>query len=380
MSIPIIPTPVEIKARIVSDLDNKLSQVTPALPKAWNKAIAGALAGFILLLYQAILWVYRQIFPSSADEKSLKLLGALVNVNQLPAVFTVIQADVTGTNGYTITDNLFRGANNIVYKVTTGATIAGGTASVVLTAQTSGEIGNLSNGTILDIVSPDTNLDGTATITATNTSGDDAESLDSYRTRVISEYSKRKTGGAPADYEAWGLETPNFDWISPLDSPTSAGEVEVYGRVDNQTDGIPTGNQLLEMRGYLLSSDPDGTAIRDRHPIGPDVTPLAISRFSFDIEIFIQNGTPQIQADIVTAVINYVENQEPFNSAIRTIRKDTISEGGIGTAANDIANLEGSTVTQVILEQTTPALIIQSYQLFGGEFGKVNSITFTAVV
>ncbi len=374
MSIPTIPTAAEIKARIVSDLESKLNQTTPDLLKAFNKVLAGAIAGFILLLYQAILWTYRQIFPETADEFSLTLLGALVNIFRLPAVFAVIQADVTGQNGYTIVDDLFMGSNGVVYKVTTGALIAGGTASVEMTAQESGEIGNLPDATVLDIVSPNPNLDGTATITATNTSGDDAESLDSFRTRVSSAYSKRRTGGAPADYEAWGLETPNFDWISPLDDPDTAGEVIVYGRVDNQTDGIPTGNQLTELETFL-NVDPI-TGLRTRHPIGPPTDERAISRFLFDITISIQNGTTQIKADVEAAVTTYVETQEPFNEAIRKIVKDTISQGGISAASNGVANPEGATITTVLLEQTTPSLVIQSYQLFGGEFGKVNSITF----
>ena len=374
MAIPTIPTIAEIKARIVSDLESKLNQTTPDLLKAFNKVLAGAIAGFILLLYQAILWTYRQIFPETADIFALRLLGALVNIFQLSAVFAVIQADITGQNGYTIVDDLFMGSNSIVYKVTTGATIAGGTASVELTAQESGEIGNLPNGTILDIVSPNPNLDGTATITATNTSGDDEESLDSFRTRVSSAYSKRRTGGAPADYEAWGLETPNFDWISPLDDPDTAGEVIVYGRVDNQTDGIPTGNQLTELESFL-NLDPV-TGLRTRHPIGPPTTELPISRKLFDITISIQNGTTQIKADVESAVTTYVETQEPFNEAIRKIVKDTISQGGISAVANGVANPEGATITTVLLEVVSPTQVIQSYQLFGGEFGKVNSTTF----
>jgi uncharacterized phage protein gp47/JayE len=201
--------------------------------------------------------------------------------------------------------------------------------------------------------------------------------LDSYRTRVSNEYKKRRTGGAPADYEAWGLETPNFDWISPLDDPDVAGEVIVYGRVDNQADGIPTGAQLDELYEYL-TVDP-ATGLRTRHPIGPDVTPTAISRKLFDVTIFIQNGTGPIEADITNAVTDYIENQEPFNEAIRTIRKDTISEGGISQVANEVANPEGATVTSVILEAVDPALVVQSYQLFGGEFAKVNSVSYTVV-
>ncbi len=379
MPIPTIPTAAEIKARIIADLENSLNQTTPALFKAFNRVFAGAIAGFILLIYQAVLWTYRQIFPDTADEVALNLAGALVNILRLPAVFAAIQCDVTGVNGYTLQQGVtFRGSNNIVYKVTTGGVIAAGVISAELTAQESGEIGNLPNGTILDIVQPDANLDGIAEITSSNTSGDDQESLDSYRTRVSAEYKKRRTGGAPADYEAWGLETPNFDWISPLDDPDTAGEVIVYGRVDNQTDGIASGNQLTEL-GNFLNLDPV-TGLRTRHPIGPPTTENAITRFLFDIEIFLQNGTGPIEADITIAVTDHTETQEPFNEAIHFIRKDTISEGGISAIANDVANPQSATVTAVVLTQVSPVQIVQSYQLFGGEFGKVNSITYTPVI
>ncbi|KKK85649.1 hypothetical protein LCGC14_2771190, partial [marine sediment metagenome] len=357
MPIPTIPTVTEIRNRIQSDIESKLNQTTPALFKAFTRVIAGAISGFDILIYQAILWTYKQIYPDTADEVALNLAGALVGITRLAAVFAVIQCDVTGVNGYTLQQGVtFRGSNNVVYKVTTGGVIGGGVISAELTAQESGEIGNLPDGTFLDIVQPDANLDGTAEITATNTSGDDQETLDSYRTRVSAEYKKRRTGGAPADYEAWGLEAPNFDWISPLDDPDTAGEVIVYGRVDNQTDGIPTGNQLTELEEFL-NLDPD-TGLRTRHPIGPPTDEQPISRFLFDIEIFLQSGTGPIEADITTAVTEYVETQEPFNEAIHFIRKDTISEGGISAIANDVANPQSATVTAVVLEQTAPPLVI----------------------
>ena len=86
MAIPTIPTAKEIRDRIIADIENKLNQTTPALPKAFNRVLAGAISGMILLLYQAIVWTYRQIFPSTADDLTLELLGSLVNIVRLPAV------------------------------------------------------------------------------------------------------------------------------------------------------------------------------------------------------------------------------------------------------------------------------------------------------
>lgn len=379
MPLPTIPSAKEIRDRIVSDLEVSLNQTTPLIPKAFNRVLAGAIAGLILLLYQAVLFVYRSIFPDTADITSLKLLGALVDVEQLPATFTVLTADVPGTESYTVTTGtLFRGANNMVYKVTVAGVVTSGVAAVSLTAQESGEIGNLANGSILDIVSPDPQLTGTAEVTGTTVDGDDAESDDSLRTRVSAAYKKRKTGGSPVDYEAWGLETPNFDWISPVDSNTLPGDVVVFGKVDNQTDGIATPSQLTQLLEYLKINPVTG--LRDRHPIGPDPIPTAITRQEFDIEIFIQDGTPAIESDIEAAVIDYVENRQPFNIATTLIRIDTISRGGISDVANDIANPQGATVISANLTQVIGSLEIQSYQLFGGEFGKPRNITFTVVI
>lgn len=379
MAMPTIPTIAEIKDRVVTDLNDKLNQTTPSLPKAFNRVLAGAFAGIIVLLYQAINWTYRQLFPDTADLAALKLLGALVNVNQQTAIAWVGTADVPGVEAYAVpTGTLFRSSSNIIYKVTTSGTVTIGVASVVLTSQTSGDAGNITDGTELSIVSPDTNLDGTAEITTTTSSGDDAEDADTYRVRVSNAYKKRRTGGAPSDYEAWGLEAPNFDWISPLDATSTVGEVQVYGKVDDQTDGIPTTSQLEELYNYL-TVDPD-TGLRTRHPIGPDVVTLPIERFELDIEIFIQDPTTAIESSITTSVRDYVEDQEPYNEAIATERKDTISEGGISAAANAIANPEGSTVTSVIMKETTTGNVIQSYQLFGGTWGKATTITFTEVV
>ncbi|MBE3129551.1 MAG: hypothetical protein IMZ54_02390, partial [Acidobacteria bacterium] len=56
MAMPTIPTAAEIRARIISDLEAAFNQTTPALPKSFNRVLAGAVAGFVLLCYQAILW------------------------------------------------------------------------------------------------------------------------------------------------------------------------------------------------------------------------------------------------------------------------------------------------------------------------------------
>lgn len=379
MAIPQIPTLSEIKARIVSDLNNKLNQTTPALPKAFNNVLAGAIAGLILLLYKSIAWTYKQIFPSTADEVSLKLLGAIVNIFQLPAEFAILEVEIPGNEGYTPPENTeFKSPDGFVYKITDTTAIVSGSAICKVTALASGESSNQIDGTELSIIKTDSQLLGIATVTTTISSGDDAEDIDAFRARVTSAYQNKRTGGSPADYRAWGLETPNFDYINPLDSPTTAGDVQVYGRVDNQEDGIPTGSQLTELYNYLTVDPTSG--LRTRHPIGPPVQVLPISRYSFDIEIFIQNSTASLESDITEAITNSIETKQPYNEAVDSVTNNTISEGGIADTGNNVATAQNATIINVILKQTIDNLAITSYQLFGGEFGKVNSITYTEVI
>ncbi len=381
MAFPTIPTIEEIKDRIIADLDTALNQSTPAFAKSFNRKLAGALAAVFALAYQVAYWVYRQIFIDTADDDTLADHGELVDVYQESAVKAVLIAAVPGTEGTTVPeDTKFKSAAGYFYKVTTSGDVgSAGYAEVTLTATESGESGNLADGSELDIVSPVTGLDGTCTIESTETSGDDAETTDSFRSRISSAYKKSRTGGSPADYESWGLETPNFDWVSPVDSEDLPGDITVYGKVDNQTDGIPTDDQLLELESYLKSSDPDDTAIRDRHPIGPGITVEAITRHLFDVTVYIQDGTTAIEEDIEDAITSYVEdNRYPYNEAIDSSRADTISEGGISSAASDVADT--ATVTAVILKETSTSNTITSYTLYGGEFAKINSITFEDVV
>ena len=132
---PTIPTVAEIKARIVSDIESQIGQTTPFLPKSFNRVIAGAFAGAIILLYQAALWVYKQIFPETADYDALILLGRLVGLSPTRAVASVITANVFGTTGESVLTGttLFKSDSGIIYKVTIGGTIAGGYALEAVT-------------------------------------------------------------------------------------------------------------------------------------------------------------------------------------------------------------------------------------------------------
>jgi len=379
MAMPTIPSAATIRARIISDIEGSIGQTTPFLPKAWNKAIAGALTGLIILLYSAILWVYAQIFPEKADYSALVLLGKLVGISPTSANKSVITARVFGTNGESVITGTtyFKSETGIVYQVTTGGTISGGYFDSTITALTAGEAGNIANGETLSIITPDPVLTGSATVQATITEGDDAESEESFRARVIARYKKRLTGGSPADYELWGLEAPHFIWISPVagDEP---GTVWVYGEVDNQTDGIPTSGQLTTLLSYI-TTDPE-TGIQSRRPIGDEVTCLPITRKIFDFEISIRDATTAVKNDIESALSDYLLSLFPYNDGTSLERTDAVTDTGSNSSANDVAREGGATILQLVLRENSTGGQINNYILYGGEKAKIGTVTFTDVV
>jgi uncharacterized phage protein gp47/JayE len=380
MAIPQIPTIEEIKLRIVTDITGKINQGVPSLPLSFVKVLAAAISGFSFLLYQAILWVYKQIFPQSAEYANLRLLGSIVGLTPVPAVSAIILCTVPGTTGaWVYSGKTFIGSNNITYRVTTDTeVIAGYATNVPMLALTSGEDGNLDNGEILDIVQTDLSLTGTATVTGSQVTGASEESTTSFSSRVIIRYRTRYITGSTGAYVLNGLECPNFIWIGPYADVALPGTVNVYGRVDNTADGIPTAGQLLELAD-CLTYDPV-TGKKNRKPIGDIINCLPISNRQFNIEIFINAGSPTINSLIENSLNDYIYALEPYIEGVSTSRKNVLTNTDAATTADSVATQYDAKVTQVVITDVITGLPETNYTLYGGEFAVWNDITFTAVI
>lgn len=378
MALPVIPSVQQIKDRIVSDVETKINQTIPALPLALVKVMAAALAATFFLSYQAIIWVYKQIFPSSADRASLILLGAVVGITEVAAVQAVLLCDVFGSGAQVDAGTLFLSNIDVTYRVTTTTAIVGGVApNVPMIALTAGEIGNLTNGEVLDIVQPTVGLDGTATVTDTQTEGADIESDEFFAARVSLRYRIQYITGSTGAYAINGFEAPNFILILPYEDETEPGKVNVYGKVDNQPDGIPTAGQLTSLESYL-EFDPD-TGKSIRKPIGSEDTVLAIETRLFDIQVNINLSTAEINAAVEAAVIAQAATVAPFIEGLSDIRRNVYTQTDVAGAANSAAEGEGAQVISVDLTDVTIATVVDSYTVFGGTFIKVGTVSFVVV-
>lgn len=379
MAQPTIPSIQEISDRIYTDITGKINQGIPTLPLSFVKVLSAALAALFFLKYLAIIWVYRQIFPATADYENLVLHGAVVDTTPVSAVQAVLLCDIDGSGAQVSAGTLFTGTNNIVYRVVSTVPIVGGTApDVQLLALTSGDIGNLENGEILNIASVDLGLDGTALVVDTLTSGADAESDESFSERVALRYRTRYINGSTSGYAQNGLECPNFIWVGPYAHPTLPGAINIFGKVDNQVGGIPTQAQLNELLDYVTYDPITGKTVR--RPTCDTVYTLPIFNRQFDLEVFISGSNSEINANITTAVNNYMDSLEPYIEGMSGSRKDVLTNTGVASEADAVAVAAGAKVTSVTITDVLTALPETNYTFYGGEFGVFRNITFTVVI
>lgn len=161
------------------------------LPTAISPA-AYVLAGFYLSLNQ----VQQQAFVQTASGQSLDYLGVLAGLTRYPASPAVRLGVFNTAVPMGARFSTVNGENSINFSVTAAESEAN---QYQLTAETPGTIGNEYTGPILPI----TNVPGltSAQITDILVPGDDEETDDAFRQRIISALNNRPFGGNIADYQ-----------------------------------------------------------------------------------------------------------------------------------------------------------------------------------
>lgn len=327
---PNIPTTEEINDRIISDIESKINQSTPLLFKAFNRVLAAALAGVFTIEYKYGQWAKKQIFTITQDADSLELKGDQYDIPRKDAQASELTADFTGDTDGTIipAGQQFRGnANGLLYSVKDALEIAAGIVSGSVECLTSGEIGNLINGSILTILQPISGLDNQATISATIIEGEDQESIEDYRARIQEREKTPPQGGALIDYVIWAKEvegiTRAFAWGNREVPAINPGYVYVYPLNDGEASRIPSGAKLTEVQEYI--DDPA------RAPMQVVIINVpAMTEKIIDIDVTaLSPDTAAIRNAFAENVENYLLEREPQQFTDQLDPKNVISRSGI---------------------------------------------------
>ena len=191
-----------------SVLRSKYGDSSPLLEKSFIKTLGYAIAGIAASIWQLAVWVYKQIFPQTCELPALKFWGGLIGVdyNYGQAVnLSVRLQDVTAS--YLVSGTVYKDLNSgLIYKTISQVNAENNSILTTVQCTTSGVVGNIPVGTVLNIANPLDGIPSTATVEEIKIEGTEDEEVETYRKRVLYGFRKKSESGSPLDYYNWALE------------------------------------------------------------------------------------------------------------------------------------------------------------------------------
>jgi uncharacterized phage protein gp47/JayE len=254
-------------------------------------------------VYERILYLYRQLFASTADDYHLEFRHAfeygLIRIPSAPAQGIVTFIIPSGPfNVVPAGETLVRSDGIVFITTLSAAPDANGNCTVNVIATTSGAITNTLPGTPLTFV-PDPNYHNLPTTAAVGEDGlgggAEIETTDQLRARVLLRKQWPPHGGAASDYEEWALAVPGVTrvFISPFfstDATQISSPLTIYPLLDDtRVNGIPTAQDLLTI----------AEAIEIQQPVTARVYIVAPSIVTVNIQIAaLQTDSLSLRASI----------------------------------------------------------------------------------
>ena len=327
------------------------------------KTQAWVYGGACHLMYGYLDYIVNQIFVSTADSIYLSILGSENDCPKNAAVAATGSCATTGTTGILIPmgTELQSTANNI-YITNSDVTIVGGTATLAFTAKDADATSNDSAGITLTFVSPIVGVSSTATVDSSRiTGGEDEETDDAYRARILFKKRNPSKGGCRTDFSNWVKEVSGNTrvWVfCPGDTAFTGvnGQVQVVFTRDNDTPYpwaiLPTAGEIATTLAYLIQHTDPLTGLAVGVPVtmanGILMLTPAIQYCNFDISI--SPNTTAVQNAITTELANLLYNN---GGPGQTIYKSQIDEAISAAVGEDrhllnfpVGNIT-STITQI---------------------------------
>lgn len=274
---------------------------TSPIPTALGPA-AYALEGFYISLNQVQLAAYIQ----TATGQALDYLAVIAGLTRYPASAAVRlgifdMAVPIGSRYSTI-----NGADSINFQATAATTgETEGDYYFQLTAETPGSIGNEYTGPILPITAiPGLN---SAQITDILVPGDDEESDEDFRARIIEALNDRPFGGNIASYRTYIMAIDGVGAVQVYPTWNGGGTVKcsVLG-----ADFLPASPTLIENVQNAVDPPPNQGLGLGTAPIGAQVTVVAPEELTVNVSATLQLASGyaigQVQAPIQQAIENYM--------------------------------------------------------------------------
>lgn len=341
-------------SQLMSDIRRDLGAEYPdALQRSdadiFGRALAGALHGVYGYLHGRA----RQILPSSADEDALLAWHGPFYLSSPPlaAVASSGMVRFTGNAGAAVGAGVrLRRDDQVEFAVVEGGIVgAGGYVDLAVQAVVAGYAGDTDADAWLTLLAAVEGVDAQARVRAGGLAGGaDAESIESYRQRIIAVRKAGAQTGRAVDWEAWALEVPGVTraWAAPkLQGP---GSVTVYIMRDDDVAPYPAAVECDAVRAHLEAT-----------------------------------GTPWGEIVVVAPVkkpVNFTLRVSPDTPAVRAAVSDALGSVIAAEASPVARDLEGRTQLPVGGVTLPRSHFTEAISLAPGEFDHVLSLPAADIV
>ncbi len=253
------PTLRELASRIESDLLARAPVGWGILTRSFIRILSKVFAGICNLLFGFLDQRALQAFPQTATGDGLEAHATEWGITRLAATAASGDITPTGTAGINIPMyTVFTSAEGIEYQTQSAITLPD---SVTVLAQETGVVGNLSEADILIINTPIPGVDDEALVDSGGiTGGQDIESDERLRARILARIQYSPAGGTEADYIAWVLDNylaATRVWV--ISSGGGGGTVWIYFVEDLEADIIPISAHVTAVQAIIDSKAPVGS-------------------------------------------------------------------------------------------------------------------------
>ncbi|PTU03741.1 phage tail protein [Pseudomonas sp. HMWF031] len=248
LSVPSYDSILSKILRDIRNLDPEADITSDSNNYVRSASFAAALEGY----YQKLAWVYDQIFADTSDDDEVIHEATLRGLSRKSAVSAGDSVTLTGTADVTLLQGatMTHIASGNVFVVSADATLdATGNGIATVVAQTVGVAGNGLTGA-LTLASPPLGMDAGATFVSETSGGEDQETVDSLRARLLELIQEPPAGGADYDYERWAKEVDGVASALVLPGRRGGGTVDI---AITGTTGVPSAATIAACQDHILS-------------------------------------------------------------------------------------------------------------------------------
>lgn len=383
------PSLNDLYTSILSDLRNRL-KVTTIIGKVFLNAFAFVQAAKLKLYYLNSAFIYKNIFPDTADPESLE--GTLSRFGYVKlgryrnaATAGEYTVEVTGNIGATIAPGTTYKSSDTstspdhLFILDSTYTFTSATGSIQLRALDLGPDARLETNDILQVTQPIANIDSFGTVTAVIISPLEEESISEYRERIIQAFQLESQGGAKTDYRIWALDAQGVRSVYPYVNSPGIIDLYVEANPSDSTDGkgTPTAAILNDVES-VIEFDPDTTKPlneRGRRPMGAfQINFLSITVIYIDVVITNLSDVTYITS-ISDALDSFLFDIRPYVDGAdlpSDSQKGFIYEADIYGIVRDI--LRGN-ATFDSLDLKVNNISVDIYEFTDGNIPGLNSVT-----